>query len=104
MTSPVLQMFREMKNAGNSLLISTHMLDSVEDFWDVAHIMVDGRFAATKFNTAEGSGDKTLEELFFEITEGKVVGKIQVRQVNPASAHAVLLEGTARRGNTLATR
>ena len=38
-----------------------------------------------------------------EITEGKVVGKIQVRQVNPASAHAVLLEGSAQRGNTLAT-
>lgn len=37
-----------------------------------------------------------------ETVEGKVVGKIQVRQVNAASAHAVLLEGTARRGNSLA--
>ena len=39
-----------------------------------------------------------------ETVEGKVVGKIQVRQVNAASAHAVLLEGTAQRGNSLAPR
>ena len=47
------------------------MLDCVENYWDVAHIMVNGTFAATKFNNSEASGDKTLEELFFEITEGK---------------------------------
>ena len=33
-----------------SVLISTHMIDSVEDYWDVANIMMNGRFAATKFN------------------------------------------------------
>ncbi len=65
-------MFKELKNNGASLLISTHMLDSVEDYWDVAHIMVNGSFAATKFNGKNDTGeDKTLEELFFEITEGK---------------------------------
>ena len=69
--NPVDLMFAELKEQGCALLISTHMLDSVEDFWDVAHIMVDGRFAATKINTSDANGDKTLEELFFEITEGK---------------------------------
>ena len=64
-------MFTELKASGCALLISTHMLDSVEDFWDVAHIMVNGTFAATKFNTAGGENEKSLEELFFEITEGK---------------------------------
>ena len=64
-------MFPELKEQGCSVLISTHMLDSVENFWDVAHIMVNGSFAATKHNTALESGDKSLEELFFEITEGK---------------------------------
>ena len=39
-----------------------------------------------------------------ETVEGKVVGKIQVKEVNTASAHAVLLEGTAQRGNSLAAR
>lgn len=36
--------FAELKTAGASVLISTHMLDSVEDYWDVAHIMVNGLF------------------------------------------------------------
>ena len=63
--------FTELKAQGCAILISTHMLDSVENFWDVAHIMVDGSFAATKLNTVGETGEKTLEELFFEITEGK---------------------------------
>ena len=62
------QIFRELKAEGASVLISTHMLDSVEDYWDVANIMVNGRFAATKVN--DGSEGKSLEDLFFEITEG----------------------------------
>ena len=63
-------MFRELKADGASLLISTHMLDSVEDYWDVAHIMVKGSFAATKLNKPEDT-EMSLEELFFSITEGK---------------------------------
>ena len=64
-------MFAELKEQGCSLLISTHMIDSVEDYWDVAHIMVNGRFAATKVNSKEAKdGEQTLEELFFSITEG----------------------------------
>jgi ABC-type multidrug transport system ATPase subunit len=62
--------FRELKEQGASVLISTHMLDSVEDNWDAAHIMVNGTFAATKENKNRTEGEKTLEELFFEITEG----------------------------------
>jgi ABC-type multidrug transport system ATPase subunit len=65
------EIFRELKAQGVSVLISTHMLDSVEDFWDVAHIMVNGTFAATMENKNRMEGDKTLEELFFEITEGE---------------------------------
>ena len=65
------KMFVELKQQGCSILISTHMIDSVEDYWDVAHIMMNGSFAATKFNATEGSSDQSLEELFFEITEGK---------------------------------
>lgn len=60
--------FRELKADGASVLISTHMIDSVEDYWDIANIMMNGSFAATKLNTNDDS--KTLEELFFEITEG----------------------------------
>lgn len=62
--------FRELKKDGCVVLISTHMIDSVEDYWDVAHIMINGSFAATKRNIPGDGDDKTLEELFFEITEG----------------------------------
>ena len=65
------QIFRELKAGGASVLISTHMIDSVEDYWDVANIMMNGRFAATKLN--DGSEGQSLEDLFFEITEGKAV-------------------------------
>lgn len=64
------KLFLEMKEDGCAVLISTHMLDSVEDYWDVAHIMMNGSFAATVVNDSEESGG-SLEELFFEITEKK---------------------------------
>lgn len=61
--------FRELKRDGASVLISTHMIDSVEDYWDIAHIMMNGAFAATMHSDPAEQGEKTLEELFFEITE-----------------------------------
>ncbi len=63
------QVFRELKDEGKTVLISTHMIDTIEDYWDVAHIMVKGKIAATKHNRGD-SDDKPLDELFFEITEG----------------------------------
>jgi len=63
------QMFRELKEEGASILISTHMLDSVEDYWDIAHIMMNGKFAATMTND-DREDSKRLEQMFFEITEG----------------------------------
>ena len=66
------EVFRELKADGASVLISTHMIDSVEDYWDVTHIMMNGEFAATKYNRPEELQSQSLEELFFAITEGKV--------------------------------
>lgn len=63
-------LFREEKANGSSLLISTHMIDSVEDYWDVTHIMMNGRFAATQHNRPEELQTQSLEDLFFAITEG----------------------------------
>ena len=65
------KLFVELKDQGCAVLISTHMIDSVEDYWDVAHIMVNGCFAATKLNHSLESTEQSLEELFFEITEAK---------------------------------
>ena len=59
----------EMKQEGKAILISTHMLDSVSEFWDSTNIMMDGRIAARRTRREiEGSGED-LEALFFKITE-----------------------------------
>ena len=63
-------MFRELKKQGCTLLISTHMIDSVEDYWDAVHIMMRGRFAATRLRSEMEQQEENLEELFFDITEG----------------------------------
>ncbi len=65
------EMFRELRDNGSSVLISTHMLDSVEDYWDVAHIMMNGEFAATRCRTQIEESGESLEDLFFSITEGQ---------------------------------
>ena len=49
-------MFREFRKWQNDS-IGHHMLDSVEDYWDLAHIMVNGSIKATKFNR-DGSDEK----------------------------------------------
>ncbi len=62
------EIFLELRERGASVLISTHMLDSVESYWDKAYIMKDGSFCAQK--SANDTDGKSLEELFFELTEG----------------------------------
>ena len=62
-------MLVELRNDGKTILLSTHMLDSVSEFWDSTHIMVNGEIAASRTrNEVIGSGED-LEKLFFEITE-----------------------------------
>ncbi|MBP1756430.1 MAG: hypothetical protein H6Q59_2828 [Firmicutes bacterium] len=64
-------LFIELRNDGASILISTHMLDSVEEFWDSTNIMINGKIAARRTrNEIVGSGED-LEALFFKITEGE---------------------------------
>ena len=65
------RLFGELRAAGAAILISTHMLDSVADLWDTAHIMVDGAIAASRSRQEEAGQDQSLEELFFRITEDR---------------------------------
>lgn len=60
----------EQKQAGNAILISTHMLDSVNEFWDSANIMMNGKIAARRTRTEIAGSGENLETLFFAITEG----------------------------------
>lgn len=57
------ELFSELKQQGACVLISTHILDSVENCWDKAYILSKGELKAeTK------SSDGHLEELFFSVT------------------------------------
>lgn len=63
----------ELKQQGASVLVSTHMIDSIEELWDTTYIMMKGRVAAVVERDKVGEGDKSLEDIFFEITEGGAV-------------------------------
>lgn len=65
------EIFGELRADGVTVLISTHMIDSVEDYWDTVHIMANGKIAAEKRNSHDEGSVQSLEDLFFTITEGK---------------------------------
>lgn len=60
---------KELKEQGKGILISTHILDSVEEIWDQAIIMMNGEIAAQRFREDVQSNNESLSDLFFEITE-----------------------------------
>ena len=62
-------MLSEMRNNGTSVIISTHMLESVEEFWDKVFIMMNGRIEAERDRKIVEQSGENLEELFFSITE-----------------------------------
>ena len=64
------KMFVELKEQGCSLLISTHMIDSIEELWDTTYIMKAGKIAAVVEKKDVEQGGRKLEDIFFEITEG----------------------------------
>lgn len=63
-------MLAEMKKKGTTIIISTHMLESVEDIWDKVFIMMNGRIEAERTRKFVEESGENLEELFFNITEG----------------------------------
>lgn len=62
-------LFIDLRAEGCSILISTHMIDSIDMLWDRTIIMQNGKVMANvKKSEIEESGN-TLEELFFNVTE-----------------------------------
>lgn len=59
----------ELKNQGASVIISTHMLESVSELWDKVLIMMDGRIEAERTRELVEKNGEDLMELFFNITE-----------------------------------
>ena len=60
---------QELRDRECCVLVSTHMIDSIEELWDTTYIMKQGRVAAV-VNKEDIKGQaKRLEDIFFEITE-----------------------------------
>ncbi|MDR2530863.1 MAG: ABC transporter ATP-binding protein [Oscillospiraceae bacterium] len=59
----------DLKSSGCALLISTHMIESVEENWDSTYIMKGGKVAAV-CHRGEFPHGQTLEDIYFAITEG----------------------------------
>ncbi len=63
------KMFTELRENGASLLVSTHMIDSIDMLWDRTIIMKDGEVKAEVEKADLEQSGKSLEDLFFSITE-----------------------------------
>lgn len=61
--------FEDMRNAGKTLLVSTHIIDSVDMLWDRTIIMQNGQIRANVTREELEQDGRTLEELFFDVTE-----------------------------------
>lgn len=59
-----------LRDSGCALLVSTHMIESVEENWDVTYIMVKGRIARV-CRRADIAAGRSLEDVYFSITEGE---------------------------------
>jgi len=57
----------DLREEGKALLISTHIIDSIEENWDVTFIMNKGRFAREVRRS--DNIDENLEEIYFSIID-----------------------------------
>lgn len=57
----------ELRDEGASILISTHMLEMIDDIWDVMVVIKEGKVLGTF--RKEDLKDETISRFFFEVTE-----------------------------------
>ena len=65
------KIFEYLRDQGCIVLVSTHMIDSVDMLWDRTLIMQKGDLRADVTRKQVEESGRTLEDLFFEITEGE---------------------------------
>ena len=61
----------QLRSEGATLLISTHIIDSVDMLWDRTLVLQGGRLRADVNREALEASGETLERLFFSVTEGE---------------------------------
>ncbi len=83
----------EMRAAGRTMLISTHIIDSVDMLWDRALIMQDGTIRADVTRSELDASGRTLEELFFDVTENLSREDMSHPDAGTAEGEAAAQEG-----------
>lgn len=64
-------LIKEQQQDGKAILISTHMLDSVTEFWTDVNIMIDGKIVTSRKRSKMEEVGEDLETLYFRITKGE---------------------------------
>ena len=64
------ELIEQMRAEGKTLLVSTHIIDSVDMLWDRTIIMQKGVIRANLTREELDRDGRTLEQLFFDVTEG----------------------------------
>lgn len=60
----------DLKKEKCSILLSTHMIDSIEELWDRILIMNEGKFACIRTREEVEKNNESIEDIFFAFTEG----------------------------------
>lgn len=63
------EMLVELKKQGTAIVLSTHLLDSVQEMWDKILIIKNGEFVLAKARDEFKDQFESLEDIFFEFTE-----------------------------------
>jgi ABC-type multidrug transport system ATPase subunit len=63
------EIFMELKNSGCAILISTHIIGSIDDIWEKALIMNKGEIIFNKTRHEMEASGESLEQIFFSVTE-----------------------------------
>lgn len=59
----------ELRDNGCALLVSTHMIESMEENWDMTYIMVKGKIERV-CRRSDLTSNQSLADVYFSITEG----------------------------------
>lgn len=62
-----LELFVQLKQQGTAILISTHIIDVVDEIWDMAYIMNEGQIVRSI--RKDDLKDESIKELFFACTQ-----------------------------------
>lgn len=63
------ELFTELRDSGCSILISTHIIGSIEDIWEKVLIMNKGEIVFNKTRHEMEASGESLEQIFFSVTE-----------------------------------